>query len=429
MTAMTPLLLSLALQNPSLALAPQDADWWRQRFAVGRAKTGFEVAFLGDSITQGWESVGPIFWERDFGGMRAANFGYSGDRTENVLWRLENGEMLPAKPKVVVMMIGTNNVGHGVSNAVQTSEGVRAIVAKIRKASPGTKILLLGIFPRESRPDAPLRRSVVEATAGFKGVADGRNVVFKDLSAHFLRADGTLRQELMPDALHLNEGGYDLWARAIREDVRRMLGERPETLRGNWETLFDGVSLKGWTQRYGTATYRVENGTIVGKTTKGSPNSFLCTDKSFGDFEMEFEVKCDPKLNSGVQVRSLVPGGAATGHLQGPQVEIEASPGAAGFIYGEDTSFGWLSTEPRDRDPRVNRHFVFRNDGWNHYRVVAQGPRFRTWINGVPIADTTHEPIFRTHATGMIGLQVHSIGPDEGPYEVAWRKLRVRSLR
>lgn len=196
-----------------------------------------------------------------------------------------------------------------------------------------------------------------------------------------------------------------------------------------WKSLFDGKSLDGWTQKNGTATYRVENETIVGKTTEGSPNSFLCSNRDYGDFELEFEVQVDNHLNSGVQLRSKTkePGkGEKFGRVYGPQVEIEASGanGAeAGYVYGEATSFGWLTPEAR-----LKPHKHFQDGEWNKFRVVAKGPRIQTWINGVPIEDLTHEEIYKTHPSGFIGLQVHGIAKGVGPYEVAWRNIRIRDL-
>lgn len=196
-----------------------------------------------------------------------------------------------------------------------------------------------------------------------------------------------------------------------------------------WTNLFDGKSLEGWIQKNGTATYRVENGTIVGKTNEGSPNSFLCTTRDYADFELEFEVKVDDRLNSGVQLRSKTnepKAGEKFGVVNGPQVEIEASlsSGAeAGYVYGESTKYGWLTPASR-----LKPHKHFKDGEWNKYRVVAKGPRIQTWINDQPIDDLTHEEIYQTHPTGFISLQVHGIAKGEGPYEVAWRNIRIREL-
>jgi hypothetical protein len=197
-----------------------------------------------------------------------------------------------------------------------------------------------------------------------------------------------------------------------------------------WVALFDGGTLDGWVQRNGTAEYRVEGGAIVGRTSEGSPNSFLTTEQTYGDFELEFEVKVDDALNSGVQIRSGTKERATgdgpddrVGRVFGPQVEIEASPGLAGYVYGEATGRGWLT--PKER---LVPHGQFRNGEWNHYRVVARGPRIQTWLNGQPIEDLTDGAAYEAHREGFIGLQVHGIEPGTGPYEVAWRNLRLRPL-
>jgi hypothetical protein len=199
---------------------------------------------------------------------------------------------------------------------------------------------------------------------------------------------------------------------------------------GHWVDLFNGTNLTGWTQKNGTATYKVVDGTIMGTTTQGSPNSFLCTDKDYGDFELTFDVKVDDALNSGVQIRSKTkdPGpGEKFGRVYGPQVEIEASGenGAeSGYIYGEATGRDWLT--PKDR---LIPKKVFNDGQWNSYRVLAQGPRIQTWINEHPVEDLTDEPIFKTHPSGFIGLQVHAIGKDQGPFHVQWRNIRIRETK
>ncbi|WP_372715809.1 DUF1080 domain-containing protein [Novipirellula sp.] len=185
--------------------------------------------------------------------------------------------------------------------------------------------------------------------------------------------------------------------------------------------LFNGENLDGFTQRNGTATYRVEEGAIVGKTSEGSPNSFLCTDKLYDDFELQFEVKVDNGLNSGVQIRSQCVGGKPEGRVNGPQVEISLDK-MAGYIYGESAG-GWM-TPDADRKP----HDHFKDGQWNSYRVVAKGNKIQTWVNGTQISDLTHEERYKSHPKGFIGLQVHGIRSGEGPYEVRWRNLKLREL-
>jgi len=202
------------------------------------------------------------------------------------------------------------------------------------------------------------------------------------------------------------------------------LGEETSGSGDGWRSLFDGKSLDGWTQRNGTATYRIEGGAIVGKTMEGSPNSFLCTDRDYANFELKFEVKVDDELNSGVQIRSNTRGGPR-GRVNGPQVEIEATGenGAlSGHVYGEAAG-GWMTPE-KSRKP----HKHCKNGAWNAYRVLAVGPNIKVWINGTPISDLTHHEKFKSHPRGFIGLQVHGVGPDSGPFEVRWRELQIREI-
>ncbi len=198
-----------------------------------------------------------------------------------------------------------------------------------------------------------------------------------------------------------------------------------------WVTLFDGHSIQGWTVKSGKAAYTVEDGAIVGRTVEGSPNSFLCSPKEYGDFELEFEVKVSDGLNSGVQIRSSLKDldkDQFGGRVNGPQVEIESGPGQSGYIYGEATGLGWLSPKPKNDEPG-SAHNYFKNGEWNHYRVVAKGARIQTWINGQPVDDLTHAEIYKSHPKGLIGLQVHGIKKGTGPFEVRWRNLKIKELK
>jgi hypothetical protein len=189
-------------------------------------------------------------------------------------------------------------------------------------------------------------------------------------------------------------------------------------------SIFDGKTLKGWTQRNGTATYKVVDNTIVGTTKKGSPNSFLCSDKLYDNFELVFEVKVHNNLNSGVQIRSQTKGGPQ-GRVNGPQVEIEASgsKGAeSGYIYGEAAG-GWMT--PKDKR-KPHKHF--KDGEWNKYRILAEGARIQTWINGTQISDLVDEAKLKSHPKGFIGLQVHGVG-NRGPFDVAWRNIKIREIK
>ena len=204
--------------------------------------------------------------------------------------------------------------------------------------------------------------------------------------------------------------------------------------KGDFKFIFNGENLDGWTQKNGTASYRIEKGAIVGKTMEGSPNSFLCTDKLYGDFELQFEVKLiNDELNSGVQIRSQTKElndkeksrGDKFGRVNGPQVEIEATKekGAeSGYVYGEAIG-GWMT--PKEK---LIPHKNFKNGKWNKYRILAKGPVIKTWVNGNQVSDLKDEEKYKSHSKGFIGLQVHSIKKGTGPYEVAWRNIKIKKL-
>jgi hypothetical protein len=182
--------------------------------------------------------------------------------------------------------------------------------------------------------------------------------------------------------------------------------------------LVGGPDLAGWERRGGRAGYTVENGEVVGRTVIDSPNTFLCTRKTYADFVLEFDVRVDPRLNSGVQIRSESRPEYRDGVVHGYQVEID--PGArawSGGIYDEQRR-KWLATLEGDEAARK----AFVNGQWNNYRVEAVGDRLRTWVNGIPTADL----IDGLTRSGFIALQVHQ--SDQAGLEVRWRNLRLREL-
>jgi len=218
----------LAHGQSSVAVADRlNEPWWKARHEHCLRMTQFgraDVAFLGDSITQFWEGPGQDIWDRQIAPFKAANFGFSGDQTSHVLWRLQNGELLGIHPKLIVLMIGTNDIGQGKSPE-QTADGVRAIVSELRSQTPSSKILLLGIFPRGAFSTDPLRQEVAHATELFKDCVDGSHVQFLDIGTRFLAADGSLPAATFPDALHPNTDGYKQWADAIVPTIARMTGK------------------------------------------------------------------------------------------------------------------------------------------------------------------------------------------------------------
>ena len=223
--------LALLVQEPPGAVpAPKGGGWIKRHegFVAQAKKGGINLLFLGDSITDAWRGGnGRETWEKEFAGYGAANFGISGDRTQHVLWRLKNGEFEGVKPKGVVLMIGTNNIGQRNAEPPGSAiAGVRAIVKEIHDRSPKTRILLLGVFPRAEKPDHPLRAKVKTINDAIRKLDDGGKLIrYLDIGGAFRKDDGTLTREIMPDFLHLSKKGYRIWADAIRKPVAEMMEE------------------------------------------------------------------------------------------------------------------------------------------------------------------------------------------------------------
>lgn len=205
--------------NPAAVAVPRQ-PWIDQSngFNAIAKKGGIDVVFLGDSITEGWRGAGKEVWAKHYAPLKAANFGIGGDRTEHVLWRLQNGNLDGITPKAVVLMIGTNNTGR--DSAPQIAEGITAIVKEIRTRTPSTKILLLGIFPRGEK-DA--RVKIGQINEIIAKLDDGKAVFFLDIGPKFLQPDGKLTREIMPDLLHPGPAGYQIWTDAMQAKLDELL--------------------------------------------------------------------------------------------------------------------------------------------------------------------------------------------------------------
>lgn len=204
------------------------SGWWatrhEQKLALAK-QGGWELAFIGDSITHGWENAGKATWDKFYGSRKAINIGYSADRTEHVIWRLLNGEFDGYKPKGAIIMIGTNNTGHRNDPPEAIAAGIKTIIETIHAKSPATKVLLLGIFPRAANKTDKPRVNNDAANALLAKLADGDKVTFLNINDKFLTADGVLTKEVMPDLLHPQAKGYGIWAEAIEPAVKKLLGE------------------------------------------------------------------------------------------------------------------------------------------------------------------------------------------------------------
>lgn len=187
-----------------------------------------------------------------------------------------------------------------------------------------------------------------------------------------------------------------------------------------WEPLFNGKSLGEFSKLGGTAEFRVDKGELVGVTKPNTPNTFLATRKMYGDFELEYEVKVDPKLNSGVQIRSNSYPGFKNGQVHGYQIEIDPSDRAWSGGFYEEGRRGWI--HDLSRDPKAQK--AFKNGAWNKFKVHAKGDHFQVWVNGVKTADVKDA----LTSYGFIAFQVHSVGDNTQPMEVRWKNVRIKDL-
>ena len=221
--------LTQAGDGSAITPVPRDLDWWSKRVVliqkvVDESSEIAEVVFVGDSITQGWEGAGAKVWEVDIATLGAVNLGIGGDRTEHVLWRLENGHLKSISPRVAVVMIGTNNFGARQDSIEEVYEGVVAVVKKLTDEVPGIHVMLLDIFPRgasfnEMRGEITQVNQALQAT-----YKDVKNVMYFPIGHHFLEDDGSISKEIMPDQLHLSEAGYQRWSDAVVPTITRFLG-------------------------------------------------------------------------------------------------------------------------------------------------------------------------------------------------------------
>jgi lysophospholipase L1-like esterase len=215
--------------NSAIVPEPRSASWVKRHegFVQEAKQEQIDLLFQGDSITDFWRRSGPRYgtniWSKYYAPLHAADFAISGDRTEHVIWRIDHGELDGLHPKVVVLMIGTNNTR--TNSPEQIAEGIKVIIGKIQDKCPMTKILLLGVFPRNTVKDTPAQ---IEAPAKINAIiskfADGNKVVYLNINDKFLGPDGKVPADIMPDFLHPNEHGYQLWADAMNPTLFRMMG-------------------------------------------------------------------------------------------------------------------------------------------------------------------------------------------------------------
>ncbi len=212
--------------NTAIQPVPRGGGWMaRHESFNARVKKGnVDLLMIGDSITHGWEGSGREVWAKYYGDRNAVNLGIGGDRTQHVLWRLENGNIDGISPKLAVLMIGTNNCGSNTPEEI--AEGVEAIVKKLRAELPKMKVLILAIFPRGENDAHGGRQVNMKANKLMAKLADGQMVHFLDINGAFLTDDRILTREIMPDLLHPREKGYGIWAEAMEPTVAKLMGEK-----------------------------------------------------------------------------------------------------------------------------------------------------------------------------------------------------------
>lgn len=217
-----------------------DFDWMaRHERVVERIKQGHvDLVLIGDSITHMWggdpldpgRGEGPVeLWNRYFAPRHAVNLGFGWDRTEHVLWRLQNGEIDRIRPKVAVVQIGTNNLWKHSPDDVAL--GIETIVKTVRKKLPRTKILLVGIFPRDHEPNTVNRKRITEVNSKIAHLGEERNVTFIDIGDRFLGPDGTLSPEVSPDYLHLSDRGFEIWGEAMESTLSKLMGDHDRSMK------------------------------------------------------------------------------------------------------------------------------------------------------------------------------------------------------
>lgn len=225
-------LISADSSSPSLGITPTkravDYDWmsiktWEKMHAEDVLAAQYDqvdVLFVGDSITAGWDWA---IWEQNFKPLNAANFGIGGDNTGNVLWRLQHGAVGNLQPKLIVLLIGTNNVGALQESAAQAADGVTRVVQQLQLAWPNSKILLNAVFPFDQAPTSPNRATIKKLNQTIARLGNNKTIFFKDYGPLLVQKDGSISPDIMADFLHPTAKGYQIWAAAMTPDIHALL--------------------------------------------------------------------------------------------------------------------------------------------------------------------------------------------------------------
>ncbi|WP_425397636.1 family 16 glycoside hydrolase [Aeoliella sp.] len=431
--ALTLVLASLCLPGSSQASdattqpSPRDARWLKRHEAINeKAKQSkWDLVFIGDSITDGWDGGGKAVWQQFYEKRNVGNLGIGGDQTQHVVYRIENGNLAGQSPKLAVIMIGTNNLGRNRFGPADTIEGIQAVVDSVRKATPDTKILLLGVFPRGQAADDPFRAKIEEVNQSISELADWETIHYLDIGPVFLEDDDTLSKEIMPDFLHLSKEGYQRWADAIESKVAELMDEEVPAK----TTLFDGKTLDGWTNEDGDTPpkgWAVVDGTLA--VTGWGEDAF--TTKEVGDFEFEAEWRLPPKGNGGIFYRV-----ADYRYIWlGPEYQL-ADDLTRGYKPSADNSTGSnIDLYGPDAGKPVRPH-----GEWNHTRIVVHDNHVEHWLNGELILEydfLTDDWHARVKDSKFSRLHPYFGQPQRGKFklenhvgsEVQFRDITVREL-
>ncbi len=300
----------LSTKHSALTPSPRPGGWMKRHESFNtkvKANQGnIDLAFIGDSITQGWEGRGKVVWNTYYGHRKAINLGIGGDRTQHVLWRMDNGNLEGIEPKLAVIMIGTNNSANDRNTASEMVDGVRAVVTQLRSKLPQTKLLLLAIFPRGNKFNER-RGKILQVNQALSRLSDGEFVQFLDIGPHFMNDQGTISPSIMPDFLHLSTAGYGIWAESIESVVSRELGDRPmkaEPVNVDGEWRFEIEGPEGMAE----ATLEISaNGPVLNGKIAFGPDRVLAF-KSGGRFQDQIQLQI---------VRDRPQGGTMTYNLTG----------------------------------------------------------------------------------------------------------------
>lgn len=325
--------------HSAITPVPRQGGWLNRHESFNtkvQANQGnIDLAFIGDSITQGWEGRGKIVWEKYFGHRKALNLGIGGDRTQHVLWRMDNGNLEGIQPKLAVIMIGTNNSAEDRNTANEMVDGVRAVVKQLRSKLPQSKLLLLGIFPRGDVFN-DRRGKILQVNQALARLHDGEWVTYLDIGPQFMDDNGIISPSIMPDFLHLSSAGYGIWADAIESFVSTHLGDSsitPETVavEGAWTLEIEGPD--------GPVEAELEikaDGPILTGHVAMGPDRILPF-KSGGRFENQVDIQI---------VRERPGGGSMTYNLTGKVNGNEIKGTVRTRLDGEQITQSWSARRP-----------------------------------------------------------------------------------